>query len=58
MSDPTTFIWLTLSGAIFIAVLIFVAGVLVGLGCGMRSSRQNHEWSAEQIAYSPSVPIR
>jgi len=38
MSDPATFIWLTLSGAIFIALTIFLAGILIGLCCGMRAS--------------------
>jgi hypothetical protein len=38
MSDPTTFIWLTLSGAVFSAFMVFVAGILVGLCCGMRAS--------------------
>ena len=38
MSDPTTLVWFTLSGAIFIAILIFAAGVLVGLCCGIRGN--------------------
>ena len=35
MSDPTTLVWFTVSGALFIAILIFVAGVLLGLCCGI-----------------------
>ena len=43
MSNQTTFVWLTLSGAVFSAIAIFVVGFLVGLCCGKRSSGKDHE---------------
>jgi hypothetical protein len=38
MNNPATFIWFTFSSAIFLGILIFAAGVLVGLCVGLRGN--------------------